>query len=114
MSAVPTFDNAKALVLLGGVAVAGFLAYKLYTTGKTVVTETLNPASEKNAVNQAVNSVVQDVTGDPTATLGTKIYDWLNPNEAKKLGLEKPAVPAAADTAKTPNSFSAFLERLKL
>lgn len=113
MSGVPTFDNAKTIVLLGGVALAGFLAYQIYTKGKTVVTETLNPASDKNVVNQGVNSAVQAVTGDENATLGTKIYDWLNPNESKKLGLQKPAQPASAETAMTPNSFTAFLDRLK-
>lgn len=43
-----------------------------------VVKKGVNPVSHDNYANRAVNSVVQAITGDEHATLGTKIYDWLH------------------------------------
>lgn len=105
-------DNVKAGLLIAGAAAAVYFGYKAYQASKSLVTETLNPASDKNIVNQGVTSVVQSVTGDPNATLGNKIYDWLHPGESASIR-QVTAMPAAADTAKSPNSFSSFLDKLK-
>lgn len=51
------------------------IAVMVYRKGKTVLTETLNPASDKNIVNRGVTEIVRTITGDKNATLGTKIYD---------------------------------------
>lgn len=78
-----TADNAKAVAILAGLAVAGFVAYKLYKgvavvgeAAKEIVTEKLNPVSDKNIAYNGVNSILQTLTGDQNATLGGKIYDW--------------------------------------
>lgn len=81
-------SSAETVVIIGALAGAAWLIYKGWgkisaagaVVGKTLATD-LNPASQENIVNRAVNSVVQTVTGDSSATLGTKIYDWLHPDE---------------------------------
>lgn len=65
-----------------GVLYVGYRAWKgaeaVAAEAKQVVTKGLNPTSQENYANRAFNSVFQTITGDPNATLGTKIYDWLN------------------------------------
>lgn len=80
-------DNVKAGLILVAAAAVGYLAWRAYKgAGKAaqvvgrVITEDLNPASQNNLVNRAVNATVQAVTGDSGATLGTKVYDWLHPD----------------------------------
>ena len=74
-------------VLLGGVILLGYATKK--ATEKTL--EAVNPVSHDNIFNRGVNAVTQSLTGDPNATLGTKIYEWLNPEEG------------VAETYKTPD-----------
>lgn len=83
--------------VLYGVAavVAGIVAYKVFKTAsavsdaggrivdgavaglKEIVTKDLNPASNENVIYRAANVL----TGgdDKTTSLGSRIYDWLNP-----------------------------------
>jgi hypothetical protein len=37
-----------------------------------------NPASDQNLAYSGASGIVQAVTGDPDATLGTAIYEWFN------------------------------------
>lgn len=73
-------SNAKGLMYLVGTGIVLFVAYKVYKgagavteTAKKVVTEDLNPASDKNVLYRQFNDT--DAQGNVTASLGTKIYD---------------------------------------
>ena len=72
----------QAVIGLAVVALAVYLIWKakqagaaIFEIGKTVVTEKINPASDKNIVYGGVNTVVQAITDNESATLGTSIYD---------------------------------------
>ncbi len=69
----------KWLVIGTGAAVAGLVAYKVATKGaaglKTLVTETFNPASERNIVNQVATAAGAAITGDKNFTPGGALYD---------------------------------------
>ena len=71
--------TAKLVALGGAAAVVALVLYKVATKGaaaaKTLVTETLNPASSNNIVNQGVTSLGAAVTGDKSFTLGGWFYD---------------------------------------
>lgn len=66
--------NATGVIALAGAAVVGLLVWRVWNGGK-LVTETLNPASANNAVNQAVENLGQSLTGDPYWTVGGSFYD---------------------------------------
>lgn len=42
---------------------------------KGFFTQTINPLSDKNAAYTSANSIVQALSGDNTATVGTKVFD---------------------------------------
>lgn len=66
---------------------------------------TINPADERNVINQAVSGVVQAVTGDPNATLGTKLQE-LTQRAKDAIG-----VPATAPIgAPLPSGTRCFVE----
>lgn len=73
-------------VLLGGVVLLAWAGKK--ATEATL--EAVNPVSHDNIFNKGVNSVTQALTGDPNATLGTKIYEWLHPNEGADTNYASP------------------------
>lgn len=77
--------KAENWLVLGAACLGGYLIYKGVTKGaagvKKVITENLNPTSDQNLAYRAASAVVQGLTGDKTATLGTKIYDWLHPDQ---------------------------------
>lgn len=80
-----------------GAVVAGFLAWRVYhlaskavdagaaagaavaAAAKKVVTEDLNPVSDKNVAYTASNYIGSQVTGDTSFNLGSRIFEWLNP-----------------------------------
>lgn len=81
-----TADKAKAFAILAGVAVAGFLAYKIYSgasktleAGAKFVTEDINPASDQNLIYRGLNELTGGDNAD--SSLGTRIYDFFHPNE---------------------------------
>lgn len=59
----------------------GAVADGVVSTAKAVGTA-VNPLDQKNIANKAVNATVQAVTMEKDATLGTKLFDWLNPEWA--------------------------------
>jgi hypothetical protein len=61
---------------IGLVLLLLWLRYK--DTAKKFVSETINPLSDQNIVNRGVSKIVQKTTGEPDATLGTKLYDWID------------------------------------
>lgn len=77
---------AVGIAVLTATAAAAWIAYKLYKgagdaadTLKKVVTEDLNPASDKNLAYQAAGALVG--CADGSCSLGTRIYDgveWFN------------------------------------
>lgn len=75
--------NATAVLALAGIAMAGFVAYRVVRAGGAVaetvgqvITHDLNPASSDNVVNQALLAIGQSISGDPNWSLGGSIYDW--------------------------------------
>lgn len=58
------------------------------------VVDAVNPASANNLAYRGTSAVVQSVTNDPYATLGTKIWEWANPDavtaEKRALGVATP------------------------
>lgn len=68
------------------VGVAAYLAWKAYSVGKVVVTETLNPASDKNAAYGGVNAVGAALTGDDSFSLGSWLYDVTHPGASVPAG----------------------------
>lgn len=71
-----TADSAKAFAILAGVAVAGFVAWKLYQGADKVAdvfVKDLNPLSTENAIYRQFET--RDEQGNVTGTLGTDVYD---------------------------------------
>lgn len=81
-----TFSNKQ---LLGIAAVGALALYFLYRKGAALVTETLNPASDKNIVYDGiVGGIGRSVSGDSSWSLGTWIYDATHPQEKPKTGYQ--------------------------
>jgi len=81
----PRYKNpitGSGVVMLALIAAGGFVAYMLWKKRDTIM-KSLNPASTENLIYRATGSVVQTATGDPTASLGTKIADWLKSDAEK-------------------------------
>lgn len=96
--------SATAVLALAGVAVAGVLAWRAYTTGREVaelagevIARDLNPASSDNLVNRAVTGVGATLTGDPNWTLGGAIFDLTHndPDDPSRNTVLDPVNPAS-------------------
>jgi hypothetical protein len=85
------------IVSLTVMAGAVIVAYLVYVNREKLKTA-FNPLSTKNLAYQGASKVVQAVTGDPTATVGTKIADWF------KTPAEKAVDEMLKPVAKTPTS----------
>lgn len=70
-----TFGGIIALVLI---AILAYLFFAYRKDAQKLFKEKLNPMSDKNVAYGAVNTIVQETTGDPNASLGTKIYEWVD------------------------------------
>lgn len=70
----------KQLYVTGGIALGvlglGYLAWR-GIAGK-VADGTLNPADKRNFINQGVERIGQDITGDSSWSLGGALYDLFN------------------------------------
>lgn len=81
--------STKDYVFIGLGVVGAYLLYRLATGGfaaaKKVVTEDLNPVSDKNLAYRATNAVTQAATGDKDTSLGSKVYDWFNAPNALRI-----------------------------
>lgn len=111
-----TVPNVPKWAIYAGGAVALYLVWRAVTNP-----EGLGAAAGAGAVNLvggaikgvgsgvkgAIDGVVQAATGDESATLGTKIYDWLHPNEGK--ALTPPYVPQSTGAS----SVSDYIARLQ-
>lgn len=90
----------KDLAYIAATFAVGFVAFKIYSTAKKavdsglsagasivdaakeVVTKDLNPTSTENVIYKGVSAAVTAVTGGKQdIPLGTRIYDWLHPDE---------------------------------
>lgn len=112
--------NIDGLMLIGlgiGVPVLGYIGYKLYGAKEAVAAglDKVNPASQNNFVNQGVNNLGAEISGETDWTLGGWAYEWSHNNDTTvdaggmawdiaglfgKLPLFAP-VKSAASTAKT-------------
>lgn len=70
-----TFGGIIALVLI---AILAYLFFAYRKDAQKLFKEKINPMSDKNVAYGAVNTIVQETTGDPNATLGTKLYEWVD------------------------------------
>ena len=84
--AVAWLKNPYAVLAVVGVAGAAFVWWKWGDSLKKVVTETLNPLSDKNAAYQGASAAVDAVAQlfgadpDPEGTIGTKLFNWTHPD----------------------------------
>lgn len=69
----------KDAVYLGLGAVVLFVLYKVVTRGATEVVKAIDVTSPDNVANRVADKVTQAVTGEKGATIGNKLFDWLNP-----------------------------------
>lgn len=88
----------------GGLVVAALAAWLLVrramAPGGVLTNGTFNPASTNNLAYRGANSVAQALTGDAGATVGTSVFEWLNPGavERERAAIYGP-VPEAPDTS---------------
>lgn len=96
--------SATAVLALAGLAVAGLVAWRVYSTGRQVaelagdvIARDLNPASADNLVNRAVSNVGASLTGDPNWTLGGAIFDLTHndPDDPSRNTVLDPVNPAS-------------------
>lgn len=68
------------LMVIAGLAVAAGVV--IYWNRKAIgqALDKVNPASSNNLVNQGVNTLAETVSGKKGCTLGTALYDWMNPD----------------------------------
>lgn len=78
-------EMVKVLAIAAGVAIVGVVAYKTVPKALKKVGQALDPTSDKNVAYQGTNAVVQAVTGDKDATVGTKIWDIFNRDVDQKI-----------------------------
>lgn len=101
----------KDVAYIAGSLAVGFVAFRVYkgaaaaidsgagvvaaiTDGaKKVITEDLNPASDKNVVYGGVNKVVQAATGQKDETFGGWLYSLFNKDPVKVMDAEQAALP---------------------
>jgi hypothetical protein len=94
MSAGPSIEITGTGVLVAvGLMVGGFVLWRASTvasqaageawdsakTGAATVGGWVNPVSDENLAYRGVNAVGEAVTGNADWSLGSAIYDWINP-----------------------------------
>jgi len=90
-------DTLNLLVIAAAVGVAVFVYRKssgVVATAKAGL-NAINPTNQDNIFYQATNAPIQWITGDPTASLGSSLYDF-----SVAIGINKDA--GAIATAPTP------------
>jgi len=82
-------DFQKNALTVAGVGLVAFFVVRQVAPG---VVAAVNPADERNVVNQAANATVQavsprtNVRGEPLS-IGDRIFAWFNPEDARRIGL---------------------------
>jgi hypothetical protein len=83
------------LAYLAALGVGAFVVYRVVTRGPAAVGDAvaavggaagravnlINPANPENIFALTANSAVRAVTAEPDATLGTKLWEWLHPDQ---------------------------------
>lgn len=69
-----------AVIGLAVVAGGGFMIWKIYSDRKAIG-NAINPLSDQNLAYKGANAVVQSLSGNSTASLGTWLYDITHPGE---------------------------------
>lgn len=87
----------KPKTVLVGIAALGALAaaWWAWSKGKVFVTQTLNPASDKNAAYSAVNAIGAAVSGNENFSLGGAVFDLTHAADSG-LDLDQAAKTCAA------------------
>lgn len=75
----------KDILYLGLGAAALFLLYRLVTKGKEELQTGLDPTNPNNYANRIADKVTEGVTGEKGATIGNKLFDWLNPSAGTRI-----------------------------
>lgn len=109
----------SANLVVGTVAViaTGAILYMVFRKGGTLqnaagaVVNAINPASPTNVVSLAANAITQTVTGDPSTSFGSFIYDLLNPDDMSGKIAIAPSTPRAAGAIIDINEYWANVER---
>lgn len=100
-----------AIYAVAGLAV-GAVAYRVIAAGRSVaqaagdvgrtvtgtvakVANAVNPTNPQNVFAGAADKVTQTVTGDPSTSLGSALYDLLNPGDQAGKIATAPSVPRA-------------------
>lgn len=82
MNGESVFGWVKVAVVIIVTLALGYAAFWLWNWIKAHGgTNLINPASDENLAYRGVNEIVRAATGDNQTTLGSKIYDWLHPND---------------------------------
>lgn len=78
-------ETAAMLGAGAAVLVLGWLGARTVAQGASDAIDAVTPTNPDNVFYRGVNEVVRVLTGDPHATLGTKIYDWTHPETVAQL-----------------------------
>lgn len=77
----------EAIAIVLTVGLGAYVAVSIFSRAKDGLTgaaksalDAINPANPGNVVARAADAVVQAVTGDPNTSVGSKLYDLVNPN----------------------------------
>lgn len=82
MNILNTKAGAYAALVVVGAFVVYFLGRRVVADvgqAAAAVGEAVNPVSDQNIFYRGVNAVGEAITGAKDFSLGTAIYDWLNP-----------------------------------
>lgn len=107
--------DATAILVVVGVAVAGFLGWKAYKAAAGVagsvadtvgaaaqsVATAVNPADENNLVNRLVSSAGEAVTKEPGWSLGGQLAEWFSPGVAAANAMNNSAPTVRAQPVNT-------------
>lgn len=106
--------NGTGVLALAGVAVAGWVAWKVYKgagaaadVAKQVVTQDLNPASDKNIAYRGVNAAGAALTGNASFSLGSWLYDVMHPSQLDPTAptlIGRPGTPSTGDFSRLDRS----------
>lgn len=81
----------KTAAIVGGIGLLALLVWRGREAAGAVV-DAINPASQTNIVNRGVNAALQAATGNPSATVGTRIYSLVHGSQSGPLTDEFRAV----------------------
>lgn len=83
-------DDMKDLLIVLAAAAGTFIAWRVWAAGGDVA-EAVNPTNPDNVVNRGADRVLKDAgVVDEGSSLGSTLYDWLNPGDEPQLRYPAP------------------------